>query len=121
MTTTEALDTLPEPIPAFLSEPLGLPATDSELIKLLAPLVDPDEQEDWTAQALCNQIDPDLWFPEKGGSVREAKEVCMRCPVRDECLEYALANDERFGIWGGYSERERRKMVGPKRRPRAVA
>lgn len=49
-------------------------------------------------------------FPEKGGSTREAKRVCVGCEVRVECLEYALANDERFGIWGGLSERERRKL-----------
>ncbi|MBN9325765.1 MAG: WhiB family transcriptional regulator, partial [Cellulomonas sp.] len=50
------------------------------------------------------------FFPEKGGSTREAKKVCTQCEVRAECLEYALANDERFGIWGGLSERERRKL-----------
>jgi WhiB family transcriptional regulator, redox-sensing transcriptional regulator len=49
-------------------------------------------------------------FPEKGGSTREAKRVCLSCEVRSECLEYALAHDERFGIWGGLSERERRRL-----------
>ena len=49
-------------------------------------------------------------FPEKGGSTREAKRICLGCEVRDACLEYALANDERFGIWGGLSERERRRL-----------
>ncbi len=49
-------------------------------------------------------------FPEKGGSTREAKRVCLSCDVRSECLEYALAHDERFGIWGGLSERERRRL-----------
>ncbi|MDX6335165.1 MAG: WhiB family transcriptional regulator, redox-sensing transcriptional regulator, partial [Streptosporangiaceae bacterium] len=47
---------------------------------------------------------------EKGGSTREAKKVCRGCEVRVECLEYALEHDERFGIWGGLSERERRRM-----------
>ena len=60
--------------------------------------------------ALCAQTDPEAFFPEKGGSTREAKKVCTGCEVRAECLEYALANDERFGIWGGLSERERRKL-----------
>jgi WhiB family redox-sensing transcriptional regulator len=50
------------------------------------------------------------FFPEKGGSTREAKKVCLTCDVRSECLEYALEHDERFGIWGGLSERERRKL-----------
>ncbi|MBU6146908.1 MAG: WhiB family transcriptional regulator [Actinomycetales bacterium] len=70
------------------------------------------EAEDlqWRAQALCAQTDPEAFFPEKGGSTREAKRVCMACEVRAECLEYALTHDERFGIWGGMSERERRRL-----------
>jgi WhiB family redox-sensing transcriptional regulator len=59
----------------------------------------------WQERALCAQTDPEAFFPEKGGSTREAKKVCLACDVRGECLEYALANDERFGIWGGLSER----------------
>ena len=64
----------------------------------------------WQERALCAQTDPEAFFPEKGGSTREAKKVCSSCDVRAECLDYALANDERFGIWGGLSERERRKL-----------
>lgn len=64
----------------------------------------------WQERALCAQTDPEAFFPEKGGSTREAKKVCASCDVRSECLDYALANDERFGIWGGLSERERRKL-----------
>nr|WP_264000490.1 WhiB family transcriptional regulator [Mycolicibacillus trivialis] len=67
-------------------------------------------REEWQDQALCAQTDPEAFFPEKGGSTREAKKICQRCPVRGECLEYALAHDERFGIWGGLSERERRRL-----------
>jgi len=63
----------------------------------------------WQADALCTQTDPEAFFPEKGGSTRDAKRICTECTVKTECLEYALANDERFGIWGGLSERERRK------------
>lgn len=66
--------------------------------------------EEWQDRALCAQTDPEAFFPEKGGSTREAKRICLGCEVRDECLEYALANDERFGIWGGLSERERRRL-----------
>ena len=65
---------------------------------------------EWQEHALCSQTDPEAFFPEKGGSTREAKRICSRCEVRAECLEYALENDERFGIWGGLSERERRKL-----------
>lgn len=64
----------------------------------------------WQADALCSQTDPEAFFPEKGGSTRDAKRICNQCEVKSECLEYALQNDERFGIWGGLSERERRKL-----------
>ena len=65
---------------------------------------------DWQDRALCAQTDPEAFFPEKGGSTREAKRVCSPARSAAECLEYALANDERFGIWGGLSERERRRL-----------
>jgi WhiB family redox-sensing transcriptional regulator len=68
------------------------------------------EETSWQERALCAQTDPEAFFPEKGGSTREAKRVCGSCDVRGECLEYALAKDERFGIWGGLSERERRRL-----------
>ena len=67
-------------------------------------------EQEWQEQALCAQTDPEAFFPEKGGSTREAKRICQACAVRVECLEYALLNDERFGIWGGLSERERRRL-----------
>lgn len=63
----------------------------------------------WASQAKCLQADPETFFPEKGGSTREAKRICALCEVREECLEFALDNEERFGIWGGLSERERRR------------
>ena len=64
----------------------------------------------WQEQALCAQTGGDFFFPEPGSSVREAKRICGRCEVKAECLEYALGHDERFGIWGGLSERERRNL-----------
>ncbi|MCC2033421.1 WhiB family transcriptional regulator [Microbacterium allomyrinae] len=69
-----------------------------------------DNPLSWQTDALCAQTDPEAFFPEKGGSTRDAKRICGTCDVRGECLEYALQNDERFGIWGGLSERERRKL-----------
>src|SRR5699024_4812944 len=72
-------------------------------------LTEPTELS-WQERSLCAQTDPEAFFPEKGGSTREAKKVCTGCEVRQECLEYALEHDERFGIWGGLSERERRKL-----------
>ena len=64
----------------------------------------------WWFAGLCAQTDPELFFPEKGGSTRAAKAVCTGCPVRAQCLEHALAHDERYGVWGGTSERERRRL-----------
>ena len=73
--------------------------------------------ESWQAFANCLGVDPDLFFPERGASTKEVKQVCQGCVVREDCLEYALANGEKFGIWGGLSERERRRI----RRQRALA
>jgi WhiB family redox-sensing transcriptional regulator len=72
--------------------------------------VEDDNSLAWQTDALCAQTDPEAFFPEKGGSTRDAKKICASCEVRNQCLEYALKNDERFGIWGGLSERERRKL-----------
>lgn len=85
----------------------GWESADAEVLEL--SLVD-REVLSWQERALCAQTDPEAFFPEKGGSTREAKKVCQACEVRVECLEYALAQDERFGIWGGLSERERRRL-----------
>jgi WhiB family redox-sensing transcriptional regulator len=76
---------------------------------------DPDDRT-WQDYANCLGVDPDLFFPERGASTREAKEVCRGCIVRAQCLEYALVHSEKFGIWGGMSERERRRI----RRRRAL-
>jgi WhiB family redox-sensing transcriptional regulator len=65
---------------------------------------------DWQFRANCMGVDPELFFPERGSSTREAKEVCRGCVVRDDCLDFAIANGEKFGIWGGMSERERRRV-----------
>lgn len=80
----------------------------------------PDERpegQSWQDEANCLGVDPDLFFPERGMDTREAKEVCRGCIVRESCLEYALSNGEKFGIWGGLSERERRRL----RRQRALS
>ncbi len=67
-----------------------------------------EEEAGWQDRALCAQTDPEAFFPEKGGSTREAKKVCLTCDVRQECLEAALDNVVRLGIWGGLCERVRR-------------
>lgn len=92
---------------ALVSHPDGdpWPLPDHSLGSLFAIV-----EEDWQERALCAQTDPEAFFPEKGGSTRDAKRICASCEVQAQCLEYALANDERFGIWGGLSERERRRL-----------
>jgi len=69
----------------------------------------PDLDIEWQEYSNCLGVDPDLFFPERGASTREAKEVCRACVVRLDCLEFALQNGEKFGIWGA---------VWPFQRPR---
>jgi WhiB family redox-sensing transcriptional regulator len=90
-------------------------ATVTEFIRMVRPEAD-ESAPRWQERANCLGVDPDLFFPERGASTREAKGVCRGCEVREECLEYALAHGEKFGIWGGLSERERRRV----RRQRAL-
>ena len=100
----------------LLSDESHLPSDTSFSSTKVAPVLPlfgtlgDDVELSWQERALCAQTDPEAFFPEKGGSTREAKKVCTGCEVRGECLDYALAHDERFGIWGGLSERERRKL-----------
>lgn len=87
----------------------------------LGPLLGDDSRDlSWQDAALCAQADPDAWFPEKGGSVALAKAICHGCPARAECLEFALENDEKFGIWGGTTERQRRALIAAREREPAA-
>ncbi|MFE7237241.1 WhiB family transcriptional regulator [Streptomyces sp. NPDC057580] len=64
----------------------------------------------WRENALCRQTDPEIYFPERGGSTRDAKETCLACEVRTSCLEYALDSGQNYGVWGGVNERELRRL-----------
>jgi WhiB family redox-sensing transcriptional regulator len=65
----------------------------------------------WMAEALCAQVDAEMFFPEKQGAHnRAAKRTCLRCDVRTECLDYAVKHKIAWGIWGGKSDRERRSI-----------
>lgn len=64
----------------------------------------------WQADAACRGIDTALFFPERGEPTAEVKAVCRACPVREACLTYALDAREKWGLWGGSSERQRRRM-----------
>ena len=108
-----SMDLLREPLVAaetFGAATFGTDSFGSESFTAGTLGGDAAEEPGWQEQALCAQTNPEAFFPEKGGSTREAKRICSGCEVRAECLEYALANDERFGIWGGLSERERRRL-----------
>ncbi len=78
---------------------------DEQLVALWRP-------QPWMADAACKEHDRDVFFPHRGQNdkLAEAKAVCAGCLVRLDCLGYAIDNDEKFGIWGGRSERERRRM-----------
>lgn len=67
------------------------------------------------ADALCAQTDPEVFFPEQGASSRPAKRVCMACSARVACLEWSVATGQRYGVWGGLSERERQKWKRERR------
>jgi WhiB family transcriptional regulator, redox-sensing transcriptional regulator len=93
MTTEESSVPAPQLQPSPFSEPGDLFASAA-----------------FMAFGACRGSDPDLFFPDRGESLEPAKRICSQCVVRDECLEHALANGERFGVWGGTSERERRRI-----------
>ncbi|MDE0132413.1 MAG: WhiB family transcriptional regulator [bacterium] len=80
-----------------------------------------NDQLGWQNYANCLGADTDLFFPERGSSTRKAKAICGMCEVKIECLDFALDNGERFGIWGGLSERERRRVRHERSRRTAVA
>lgn len=69
---------------------------------------------EWQEQALCAQIDPEMWFPEDGGP-NGARKICGDCPVKQQCLQHALDNNEMHGIWGGLSYLERRVLSGKRK------
>ena len=73
-----------------------------------SPLVPPPDQ-DWRALGLCAGSDPDLWFSVGAFEHKQAKMICRRCPVRRQCLTYAMDEPVDHGIWGGMTERERRR------------
>ena len=86
-----------QPIPRDWAEP-----TDADLDAI---------ERDWRNLARCAEVDPEAFFPEKGGSTAPAKKVCRMCEVRAECLNHALETHELFGVWGGMSDRERRRLL----------
>jgi len=70
---------------------------------------------DWMAEGRCNTVAPSVFFPSDGVGVEAARKICQECPVKGPCLEYALANRIDHGVWGGTSERERRRILRQRR------
>ncbi len=69
------------------------------------------DERPWAAYAACRSADPDLFFPGSDAEARHALRICATCPVVEDCLDYALMARERYGIWGGTTERERRRLL----------
>ena len=76
---------------------------------------------EWMLRGICAQTDPELFFADRGQDNRAAKRVCRGCPAVAECLEWALETDQRFGIWGATSERQRAAIRRSRRREAQVA
>jgi WhiB family redox-sensing transcriptional regulator len=70
----------------------------------------------WRTHAACSGLEPEVFYPTSDEAAEEAKAICRACPVREPCLEYALVNRERDGVWGGATERERRRMIRQRRK-----
>ena len=75
--------------------------------------------KDWSDQAMCKDLDTQMFFPKRGEATKPIKIICSVCPVVKPCLEYAMKSSEKFGVWGGTSERERRRMRGMRSRQRS--
>jgi len=79
-----------------------------------------DPETVWMAQGNCREHPPTAFFPSDGVGVEVAKRICATCPVNEPCLEYALVNRIDHGVWGGTSERQRRRILKARRIPLTV-
>jgi WhiB family redox-sensing transcriptional regulator len=70
----------------------------------------------WRAKGACRGLDPSIFYPPSDEEADEAKAICGTCAVQHPCLEYALANRERDGVWGGATEKERRRLLRQRRK-----
>lgn len=82
----------------------------SEISALRDALAACTAQQDWAAPAACTQADPAVFYPGQGQRSRAAKRICLACPVRLDCLTWALGRNERYGVWGGLGESDRRRL-----------
>ena len=70
----------------------------------------------WREWARCRGVDPEIFYPPEEDEGLDAKEICAGCPVREVCLDHALNRREKIGVWGGMTERERRRMLRQRRK-----
>jgi WhiB family redox-sensing transcriptional regulator len=70
----------------------------------------------WRQRAACRGVDPDIFYPVSDEEAEDAKAICTQCAVQQACLEWALAHRESDGVWGGATERERRRIIRRRRR-----
>ena len=103
--------TYSERVPVYRSVvPRGAREASMLAVGATVESVDDNLKFAWQKDALCAQTDPEVFFPERNGSSKDAKRICNTCDAKEQCLDYALENDERIGVWGGLSEYERRKL-----------
>ncbi len=76
------------------------------------------EHLEWMSRGLCASVPPSTFFPSDGAGVEAARKICAGCPVKDACLEHALTHRIDHGVWGGCSERERRRILQRRRASR---
>ena len=100
------------------SHPGGTMHQDNQHTPTPRRIVDPESVTAWMAEGNCRLHPPEVFFPSDGAGVDRAQAICGRCPVANTCLEYALEHRIEHGVWGGASERERRRIL--KRRRLAV-
>jgi WhiB family redox-sensing transcriptional regulator len=93
-----------------------LSALPSQLRWVHPPAAFNPQRPDWQKHGACIGVDPEWFFPERGDDSRPAKTICRACPVQTECLDWAIETQQKFGIWGGRSERERRQIRSQRKR-----
>lgn len=87
---------------------------------VLTPVARAFDDQPWADDASCRTSDPEAFYPKYGESTADAKMVCAPCPVKNQCLEYAVIHDERFGVWGGVSAHQREKDRKTRRNQQAT-
>jgi WhiB family redox-sensing transcriptional regulator len=93
--------------------------TPASLLTLAMPDGASEAMGDWVLAAACATADPEIFFPTPGKPGLKAKKVCARCLVRPDCLQYALASGQDWGVWGGLDEAERQRLARRRKRLRA--